>query len=111
MISMMTATAPTPRAPDAPQRAGSVATSSALLLVAQIIGNTGLFTSVLLIVLILLLYFDFRREAAILAGTYLAANLAFSGLSLLVGLPAFALAFSFSITCSGACTTTVPMVS
>jgi len=34
---------------DSPQRAGSVATSSALLLVAQIIGNAGLFTSVLLI--------------------------------------------------------------
>src|SRR5918994_1814465 len=37
------------RLPDSPQPAGSVATSSALLLVAQIIGNAGLFTSVLLI--------------------------------------------------------------
>ncbi len=37
------------RFPDSPPRKGSVATSSALLLVAQIIGNAGLFTSVLLI--------------------------------------------------------------
>ena len=45
----MSTTARTPGLPDAPQPAGNVATSSALLLVAQIIGNTGLFTSVLLI--------------------------------------------------------------
>jgi len=58
-------------------------------------GVFGAFLHVLhLIVLILLLYFDFRREAAILAGTYLAANLAFSGLSLLVGLPAFAFGYT-----------------
>src|SRR5688572_1745867 len=45
----MSTTARTPGLPDAPRPTGNVATSSALLLVAQIIGNTGLFTSVLLI--------------------------------------------------------------
>jgi O-antigen/teichoic acid export membrane protein/GT2 family glycosyltransferase len=45
----LTATAPTPRSPDGRRPVGGVASSSALLLLAQIVGNTGLFTSVLLI--------------------------------------------------------------
>lgn len=60
-------------------------------------GVFGAFLHVLhLIVLVLLLYFDFRREAAVMAAVFLCSNALFTLISLGFGLPAFAFGYTMA---------------